>query len=319
MKTTTQKVCHIIGSCSEVFSILALICFSLFSGSMHAAVPRAEHVVVIGIDGLSPDGVRVATTPHLDSLMKNGAFTLHARGVMPTSSSPNWASMIMGAGPEQHGVTSNDWGTNKFEIAPLVTGSGGMFPTIFGVLREQRPASVIACFHDWEGFGRLLERNAPNVVKHVKDAIETAAYATNYIVTNKPNFLFVHFDGVDHAGHGFGWKTEQYYKSVELADSLIGAILDSLKSAGIAEKTILLVTADHGGVGKKHGGPSMEEIEIPWIIHGPGVARGKELKSPVNTYDTAATLAFIFGLKPPEVWIGKPVLEAFAASAAGSQ
>ena len=50
------------------------------------------------------------------------------------------ASMIMGAGPEQHGVTSNEWETNKFEIAPTVVGPGGMFPTIFGLLRAQRPS-----------------------------------------------------------------------------------------------------------------------------------------------------------------------------------
>jgi hypothetical protein len=59
---------------------------------------------------------------------------------MPTSSSPNWASMIMGAGPEQHGVTSNDWETNKFEIPALEVGPEGMFPTIFGVIRRQRPS-----------------------------------------------------------------------------------------------------------------------------------------------------------------------------------
>jgi hypothetical protein len=35
---------------------------------------------------------------------------------------------------------------------------------------------------------------------------------------------------------------------------------------------------------------------------------------PVNQYDTAATLAHIFGVKPPKSWIAKPVLDAFDAS-----
>ena len=69
----------------------------------------------------------------------------------------------------------------------------------------------------------------------------------------------------------------------------------------MAGRTVLLVTADHGGKGKKHGGATMEEIEIPWILHGPGVAAGKEITAPVNTYDTAATVAHVFGLKPPVV------------------
>ena len=71
------------------------------------------------------------------------------------------------------------------------------------------------------------------------------------------------------------------------------------------------VTADHGGVGKKHGQATMAEIEIPWIIAGPGIAAGQEITAPVNTFDTAATLAHILGVKPPECWIGKPVLSAF--------
>jgi len=37
----------------------------------------------------------------------------------------------------------------------------------------ERPDAVIAVFHDWKDFGRLLETNAPNVLKHVKDVIET--------------------------------------------------------------------------------------------------------------------------------------------------
>src|SRR6059036_3684283 len=39
--------------------------------------------------------------------LSRGAWTLEARGVMPTLSSPNWESAIGGASPEQHGITSN--------------------------------------------------------------------------------------------------------------------------------------------------------------------------------------------------------------------
>src|SRR5688572_1805288 len=121
---------------------------------------QARHVVIIGCDGLSPDGLRKGRVPNVSRLMRAGAWTFQARGVMPTSSSPNWASMIMGAGPEQHGVTSNDWQPDKFEIAPICQGAKGLFPTIFGQLRQQRPGFVQGCFHDWDGFGRLFEREA---------------------------------------------------------------------------------------------------------------------------------------------------------------
>jgi predicted AlkP superfamily pyrophosphatase or phosphodiesterase len=275
-----------------------------------------EHVVVIGVDGLGAEGVRQAEAPTMRRLMKSGAWTLKARAVRPTSSSPNWASMIMGAGPDRHGVTSNQWQPYRYDVAPVAVGSGGIFPTIFGVLREQRPWAKIAVFHDWQDFGRLLETNAPNVLKHVKDALETCPAAIEYLKEQKPQFLFIHFDGVDHAGHGFGWNSPQYQRAVELVDSLVAAILAAVQEAGIQDSTAVLLTADHGGKGRKHGGDSLEELEIPWILSGPGIARGKQLTATVNTYDTAPTLARLFGVKAPAAWIGRPVEEAFAVRTA---
>ena len=243
--------------------------------------------------------------------MRGGAYTLHARGVLPTVSSPNWASMIMGAGPEQHGITSNDWQTNKFDIAPVAVGSGGIFPTIFGIIREHKPKAKIACVHDWDGFGRLLEPQALDLLENVKGSPATARRAIEIIQEMKPAFIFIHFDDVDHAGHKFGWKSPEYFEAVEQIDGLIGNLLAALTDARIRDQTIVIMTADHGGKGTSHGNPTMDEIEIPLIINGPGIAAGHEIKGFINTYDLAPTIAWIFGLSQPACWIGKPVLEAF--------
>jgi len=277
-----------------------------------AALPGVERVIVIGYDGLSPDGLRKAKTPHFDRLCRNGAWTFRARGVMPTVSSPNWASMIMGAGPEQHGVTSNDWKPDSFQIAPTVRGRGGAFPTVFGLLRDQRPASVIAVFHDWADFPRLVEKGAADPMEHHKGAAQTTARAIEFVTARKPDLMFVHLDHVDHAGHEYGHGSAEYIAAVEEADRLTGELLAALERAGLFSGALLILTADHGGAGKKHGGLTMAELEIPWIIHGPGVAGGRELSSHVNTYDTAATIAYALGLTPPAAWIGRPVVEAFS-------
>lgn len=239
--------------------------------------------------------------------MRNGAWTLRARGVMPTVSSPNWASMIMGAGPEQHGVTSNDWQPGRFDFPPVFVGPKGIFPTMFGLLRQQRPNSAIGIFHDWEGFARLVEPGAADVIRHPKGARQTMAEAIAYWKERRPQLLFVHLDHVDHAGHEHGHGSAEYYESVREAGRLIAQLQ---QSAGRAT-AYLIVTADHGGKGKKHGGNTLEEIEIPWLITGPGVRRGHEIRAAVNTYDTAATVAHILKLKPPQPWIGRPVREAF--------
>ena len=72
------------------------------------------------------------------------------------------------------------------------------------------------------------------------------------------------------------------------------------------------MSADHGGVGKTHGGLSTAELEIPWIAAGGGIAKGRELKGPVTTIDTAPTMAYLLGIAAPPAWIGRPVREALA-------
>jgi len=284
---------------------------ALLGASAAAQVKGVKHVVVIGCDGMGSVAFLETNAPTMHRLMREGAYTLKARSVMPTVSSPNWASMIMGAGPEQHGVTSNDWQTNKYEIAPIEAGPEGMFPTIFGVLHQQRPEATLVCVHDWSDFGRLLERSAVNYITNVKSSPLTSSHVIEQIKLKKPTFTFIHFDDVDHAGHSFGWKSWQYYKAVDMIDTLIGDVVQAVADAGMKDSTLILITADHGGMGTKHGGNSMDELLIPWIVHGPGVVPGRVLESPINTYDTAATLAYIFGVKPPKVWIGRPVVEAF--------
>ncbi|MBI2826875.1 MAG: alkaline phosphatase [Planctomycetia bacterium] len=296
---------------AAVATICALLAAWSVARSAQAQVAGAEHVVIVGCDGMSPEGIRQADTPHMDRMMREGAFSLHARAVMPTSSSPNWASMIMGAGPEQHGVTSNGWERDKFQIVPTATGPEGIFPTIFGVLRAGRPRAVIACFHDWDGFGRLVEGKSCDALENADGPLDATRRAVGYFAAKKPHFTFVHLDHVDHAGHTYGWGSEEYIQAVAEADRYIGDIFHGLRAAGMHERAIVLVTSDHGGREKGHGGATMEEIEIPWIITGQGVASGKELQTPVNTYDTAATVAYIFGLSPPERWIARPVREAF--------
>jgi arylsulfatase A-like enzyme len=229
---------------------------------------------------------------------------------MPALSSPNWMSMITAAGPEQHGITSNGYLKRMQEIVPACQDESGGFPNIFGALRAQRPASRIAIFHDWPGFAKLVEHNLPDVMEHERGPERTAQAAMEYWKRYRPELLFIHLDNVDHAGHHSGWSSREYYRAVEEADRQIGAILAMLREAGALDSTFVLVTSDHGGKGHNHGKNSLAEIQIPWILAGPGVTPGK-IAASVFTYDTGATLAWIFELQPPSCWIGRPVLAAF--------
>jgi len=271
----------------------------------------ADHVVLVGIDGLSPEGLRRVDVPAFRELMKDGAYTLHARAVIPTVSSPNWASMLMAAGPEQHGVTSNDWEIDRAEIPPVALGTGRVFPTIIGELRRTRPNAAIGVFHDWDGFGRLIERDAATIVVDLDGPQNMIERAIAWWNTERPTLTLIHLDHVDHAGHEHGWLSAEYLDAVREADHLLQRVVHALRERSLWNRTAIIVTADHGGVGKKHGGLTQSEIEIPWIAAGAGIVKGRELKQPVTTIDTAATIAFLLGVPPHPAWTGRPVREAF--------
>ena len=296
---------------------LLIVLFSDCNPNTNASDTTAEafkplkHVIVIGVDGMSPDGIRNAPTPNMDHMMEQGAYTLRARGVLPTSSSPNWASMVMGVGPEQHGVTSNSWERDDHILPPVVAGKEGIAPTIFSIVREQHPQAEIGAIYHWEGFGRLIEATFINKDQHVEGETETTLAAIDYIKSAKPELLFIHLDHVDHAGHSTGHGTPEYYTSVAKADSLIGMLMKACEDAGIMNETLILVTSDHGGLGNGHGGETLDEIEIPFILYGAGVKTGFRIDHTVYTYDNAATVAFALGVDQPYSWIGRPVKAAF--------
>lgn len=301
--------------------LLVALSAALASASWTSAAVAQDvrHVIVIGVDGLSPDGVMKAEAPTLHDMMKRGSWSMHARGVLPTSSSANWASVIGGAGPEQHGVTSNDWQVGEFNFPTSATGSGGFFPSIFQVLSDQKPEWEVGSVYHWEGFGNLYDHRFVDYDAHGKGEDETAALAVAYIKTKRPRFLFVHLDNVDHAGHAYGHGTPKYYAAVAKADALIKGILQATVEAGIEDETVILVTSDHGGVGKGHGGETLSELEIPWIAYGKDIKPGVEIDLPINTFDTPATVAWLLGAEIPYAWLGRPVRPALIGQATPEQ
>ncbi|MDC7675879.1 alkaline phosphatase family protein [Asticcacaulis machinosus] len=267
----------------------------------------ARHVIIIGVDGLSTNGVKTAAMPVLQDMMNKGSYSLHARGVLPTTSSANWASILNGAGPEQHGVTKNEWQVGDFNFPTSVTGSGGFFPSLFQIVSDQHPDWEVGSIYQWGGFSNLYDHRFVDYDVNTKDEDETARTAADYIRQKRPNLLFVHLDHVDHVGHHDGHGTTEYYDAVAKADRLIGVIRQATVDAGIAKDTVIIVTSDHGGVSKGHGGETLAELEIPWIAYGPSINAGRKLDQPINTFDTPATVAHLLDVKIPYAWLGRPV------------
>lgn len=291
------------------FRQLFLIPLSLFCFQTAFSQGKIEHVILIGSDGFGAYAFEKAKVPNLRKLMEEGSWTLKARTVLPSSSAPNWASMVMGAGPELHGYTK--WGSQSPDLPARALDEYGMFPTVYSLLRKGKPKSEIGVIYEWDGIGYLFPKKAVNKDQNCDGDIALTKTATAYIKEKKPNFLFIHLHDVDSVGHNAGHGTPEYYAAIERTDTHIGSIIKSIEEAGIMDKTAIIFTADHGGINKGHGAISMQEMQIPWIIAGPGIRKRNEIMESIMTFDTASTIAAIFKLKQPQVWIGRPVKTAF--------
>ena len=272
---------------------------------------KIKHVVIIGVDGMSVAGVAESNTPNFDEYMKNGAWSMHTRNVIPTVSSPNWEAMLTGSYAAQTGVTSNNWRYNNFSLPPVVTTENGRFPDIFYAIKKSNPALTTAAIYHWSGFGNLFDHDFVDFDYDCADEKATAQKVAEVIKNDKPNFLFIQLDHVDHAGHEFGHMTTKYFEAIELADQLAGEIVAASHEAGTYDHTLFLIVADHGGKGFGHGDETVAGNEVPFILFGGGVKKGYEIPAAVNLVDVAATSAFVLHVERPNVWMGKPVECAF--------
>lgn len=273
--------------------------------------PLFEHVVIIGIDGLSSAGLMKANAPVLHRMISEGAFKYDGRAVLPSSSSSNWSAMILGAGPEITGITSNDWKPDGKGMKPVVVNKAGRSPSIFDIVRQQRPQAEQGVVFHWDDYGRLLQKEMVNHYEPAATESEAAAKFAEYFMAKKPTFALLHLDHVDGAGHHAGHMTPTYLASIARADSLVGTVLKSIEQAGLKDKTLVMIVSDHGGINKGHGGESEEEITIPVIYYGKGVKKGYKIQQAVYQYDVAATVAFALNLKVPYSWTSRPVKAAF--------
>lgn len=296
------------------FRLLAILTAVLASsGLSFAGNWKADHVFLIGLDGWGAYSVEKAEMPNVKGLMAAGCYTLTKRSVLPSSSAVNWASMFMGAGPELHGYT--EWGSQTPELPSKVLNEHHIFPTMFSELRKAAPEAEMGALYEWDGIKYLVDTLALNYYAQAPDYnLYPAALcdmACKYIKEKKPVLSVICFDNPDHVGHAEGHDTPAYYAKLKELDGYMGRILDAVKAAGIYENSIVIVTADHGGINKGHGGKTMREMETPFIIAGKNVKKGGAFPESMMQFDCASTVAYIFGLEQPQVWIGRPMTQVF--------
>ncbi len=100
------------------------------------------------------------------------------------------------------------------------------------------------------------------------------------------------------------------------ADRTVGQILETLEKAGHAERTIVVITADHGQLLGEHDdvghGFRLWEpvLHVPLLVYDPREGEPRRVSSRVGLVDVAPTILEMVGLSAPEAIDGRSLVPA---------
>ncbi len=122
-----------------------------------------------------------------------------------------------------------------------------------------------------------------------------------WVHVNDTHFEFARqADGTDFGSA----RVDLYDNNLSSADRAFGALLEALARRGLYDRTVVVVSADHGAEFGEHGGlyhgPRVYEevLHVPLMIRVPGTSP-RHVAAPVSHLDVAPTLAELFGLPDP--------------------
>ena len=256
--------------------------------------PRARHVILLGFDAMSARDIQRAGAPGFHHLIENGAISLHTRCDRDSAGSQNWISMVSGAPVEMHGISSDGCQSDTSgNVTPVLSNAEGKFPTVFDEIRAQRPylkqyafigCADETCPYDMGAFDLSYVYGIDSTLREPMDVMKKAF---DTYLQDRPEVLFL----------SMGLRDPQ-------CDALVDDFVQTLEARDWMKNTVILVTAGHGG-------DPMAEFEIPVILYGRGVAKGKVMKRTNLIYDVGATVAGLLGVKLPGECRGKFLSEAF--------
>jgi predicted AlkP superfamily pyrophosphatase or phosphodiesterase len=299
----------------QVAPLVALALFVLVTEG--GAVEKSKHVLILGIDGVRPDALKVANTPNIDSLIANGTYAANTDIIAPrettsdTVSGPGWSNLLTGVWSDKHGTLDNDFKGTHYD----------QYPHFFARLKEAQPRAFTASISTWKPIeAKIVSAADINVDYEQKDKDyqasdkKVAGRALEVLGQNTPTAIVVYFGQVDETGHkhGFHPSVPEYIAAIERVDAHVGEVMAAVRGrkSFANEDWLTIVCTDHGGQGKNHsGGRTTPEIRnVFLVVSGDAAAKGI-LEAPTYQVDVVGTALKHLGVIPKDEWKldGKPI------------
>lgn len=336
-RTSRHPTAHDSFACALALLVAHGACSAPPGDTMGARRPvkGAARVVVVSIDGmmpeayLDPDRLGLAV-PTLRSIVARGAYARAVESVFPTVTYPAHTTLVTGAPPRVHGITSN----RTFD--PLHQNQEGWrwyaediaVPTLWTAVEAQGRAAALVTWpvtvgarvsflvpEFWRagtpddqkllrgmstpGLLENVERGYPDLWKTLAppDGHDAAQFEiAKYLVTREiPDLVLVHGWELDDAQHAHGPRSPQAKRALENADRLLGELIAALEGTPDWSRTTLVVVSDHGF----H--PVDREIRLKVLFRERGLvpldAEGKVASARVASIENGGT-AYVYVLDP---------------------
>ena len=244
----------------QVLRCLGFLLLAGLVGGCQSLPRNSKHeptLILISIDGFRWDFRDRDVTPHLDRLAAQGVSARKLVPVFPSKTFPNHFTIVTGLYTEHHGLVANNIYDPEFDATyglgkrdEVANGRWYSGEPIWVTAESQglRTAPVF-----WPGseaeiggyrptYWEPFDGQVPDVqrVDKVLDLLDLPA-------TERPAFMTLYFDVIDHAAHGFGPDPSvQLEEALDHADSMVGRLLAGLEVRGIADEVDVIVVSDHG-------------------------------------------------------------------------
>lgn len=256
------------------------VCVTLLAASLLGAAETGPVVVVVSLDGFPAYALEdpKLPIPTLRRLMREGAWANEMSVVNPSVTWPNHTTMVTGVPPSKHGVLFNGMlmrgpGTPPMRVEPWRDKAEMVrVPTVYDLAFR---AGLSTAQVDWVAItnpgtitwefperpnpqGKIeSEMIAEGLVTRAeieqfgkssgawRDQIWTSA-GVHLITRHKPNLLLFHLLNLDSTHHTYGPRTPASLTGMAFADGMLRRLLDAIETAGLKERTTVLVVSDHG-------------------------------------------------------------------------
>lgn len=211
-------------------------------------------VLLISIDGLRPDDL--ADAPTLQALAATGVRAQWMNPSFPTLTFPNHYTLVTGLRPDHHGIVNNsmrDPVLGRFALNDRQAVSDGRWwdgGEPIWVTAHRAGLRTATMF--WPGSEAAIHGVRPDEW-HPFDAGITPAQRVDTVLgwlqappAQRPAFMTLYFDQVDHAEHDAGPASPPARAAVAEVDAALARLVEGLRQRGMLDALNIVVVSDHG-------------------------------------------------------------------------